>query len=419
MTREEFAQELREALSHLYDPHCLRRSPLAALFGVANRLDTPSALARVLTEAIETFKPGPSEPPHSPAWELYVPLAYRYVEQLRPAEVADQLGISERHLRRKEHDALEALADLLWVKYGLGSHEAAPSAVGAPLTPQPQEGTVQSGLAPEVREELAWLKDTAHHCRTDPQEALPDILTLAERLAERHGARLHLALADGLPMLATHPVALRQVLLSLASVALPRARGGDVTFSIQPQRWEVVFRLTCCEYPSGPKPALDDETERLNVAQQLASLSGGRLELCVDARAFDATLTYAALEQLPVLVVDDNADTLQLLQRYAQGTRYRLLCTREPEEAVRLAQECAPQAIVIDVMMPGLDGWALLAQLQQGPQTERIPVVVCTVLPQKDLATFLGASAFLRKPVTRSAFLEALDRALQPEAAPC
>jgi len=420
MTRDEFVQELRKALNHLYEPHCLRRSPLAALFGVANRFDTPSALARILTEAIETFKPAPGEPPRSPAWELYVPLAYRYVEQLRPADVADQLGISERHLRRKEHEALEALADLLWDKFDLGSHPAAlPAAHGDQPGAEVQDSPAAAGLTPEAHGELAWLKDAAHQCRTDPQEALPDVLTVAERLAERHRVRLHLAVADELPPLATHPVALRQVLLSLVSVALPRARDGEVRLSVQPERWEVVFRLICSEYPSGPKPPLDDETERLNVAQQLASLSGGQLELRVDARAFDATLVYAALEQLPVLVVDDNADTLQLLQRYAQGTRYRLLCTRDPEEAVRLARECAPQAIVIDLMMPGLDGWAVLAQLQQHPQTERIPVIVCTVLPQKDLATFLGASAFLRKPVTRPAFLEALDRALQPEAAPC
>jgi CheY-like chemotaxis protein len=79
-----------------------------------------------------------------------------------------------------------------------------------------------------------------------------------------------------------------------------------------------------------------------------------------------------------------------------------------------LAEELFPKVIVLDVMMPQIDGWELLASLRQHPNTSHIPVVVCTILPQEDMALSLGASGFVRKPVTRHIFLAALDRQVAP-----
>jgi CheY-like chemotaxis protein len=112
---------------------------------------------------------------------------------------------------------------------------------------------------------------------------------------------------------------------------------------------------------------------------------------------------------LPVLVVDDNADVLQLLQRYSAGTRYRLIGTRDPEQVLSLTEKFSPQVIILDVMMPQVDGWRVLGRLRQHPRTSHIPIIVCTILAQEALALSLGASAFIRKPVTRQVFLAALD----------
>jgi CheY-like chemotaxis protein len=368
-------------------------------------LDTPSALQRILTEAIQSLKPNIDEPTDSPAWETYVPLSYRYVERLRPSEIANQLSISVRHLRRKEHDALEALSDLLWVKYDLESASDMGTDSGA---------VAEAAMhAPAVDEELDWLKDAVHKSSLDLEQTLPDILHLAQRLADRHGVRLETRIAGDLPLVAVDQVALRQILLNLITVAIPRASGGQVAVAVELERWEVGFRIRCEEYPSGPKPTLDDETDNLNLAQQLAQLCGARLALAVDARTFDAMLTLPAVEQMPVLVIDDNADTLQLLGRFTSGTRYHLIAARDPGAVVSLVDEFSPQIIVLDVMMPGVDGWGVIEQLQQNPLTAHIPIVVCTILAQKELATFLGASAFLRKPVSRQAFLSALDHQIE------
>ncbi len=410
LSRDLFLRYLREGLVHLYEPRHLRQSPLATLFGVANRFDTASALQRIIVDAVRSLEPPAGEPARSRAWEIYESLFYRYVEQLSQAEVAEQMRMSSRHLRRKERDALEVLADRLWSRFDLGAMPLGEPCEGS----EPSRGseTEEEG-GPTMDGGLSWLTNGSQASVADLHRILPGVLDLAGKLAQEHRVHLETAVAEILPDVPADPVALRQCLLSLLTVAIPRAAGGQVSFAARPLGWQVELRVQCSEYPSGPKPALADETASLNMAQQLAALIKGRLTLTVDARAFDAILTLSAVEQLPVLVIDDNQDALQLLQRYTLGTRYRFVGTRDPEQALALAAEFSPQAVVLDVMMPHLDGWELLGRLRQHPATANIPIIVCTILAQKEMARLLGANAFLKKPVTRQAFLAALDQTLE------
>ena len=66
--------------------------------------------------------------------------------------------------------------------------------------------------------------------------------------------------------------------------------------------------------------------------------------------------------------------------------------------------------IVVDIMMPQVDGLQVLSRFRHHPMLGKIPVLVCSVLPQKDLAASLGASGFLQKPIRREPFLAALDQ---------
>ena len=405
LTNEQFLKHLRDVLNHLYDPGRLRQSPLAALFGVADRFDTPATLQRILTEAIESFKPKAGEPPRSHGRRVYDLLLYRYVQQFSQQEVANQLGMSVRHLRREQRVALEALAYHLWKQFDLETKLRETVDTGAAA----QTTATGSGANFAVDEELAWLKDAPPERPTNLSQTLPAVLDLVHPLAVQHGVGLETALADALPQLAVHPVALRQTLLNLLSVAVRRAGSGKVRVSTRPLRWEVEIEVQCTRVPAALRPASNNEEASLDMAHRLADLCGGRLTLSTED-AFDATLVLPALEQLPVLVIDDNADTLQLLQRYAAGTRYRLIGTQEPEQALSLVEEFSPQVILVDVMMPQVDGWEVLGQLRQHPLTAHIPVVVHTILAQEELALSLGASALLRKPVTRQDFLAALDR---------
>jgi CheY-like chemotaxis protein/signal transduction histidine kinase len=410
MTEEQFLHHLRYALNHLYDPHYLHDSPLADLLGVTDRANAPAGLRRILTEAIEALKPAGSPPSQSRAWRIYELLFYRYVQQFNQQEVADQLGLSVRHLRREQQIALEELACRLREQFDLTDKLDATENKEAAAATEPVEAIGPAAVADTaVSEDLTWLKDGTEKT-SDLGQTLPTVLNLVRPLAARHGVALDIVTADFLPDLAVHPVALRQVLLNLLSTAIPKAEGGRVRISAQPSGWEVEIQVVCTDPGLHPSPILDDDRRRLDMTRQLTSLSGGQVTLSPDERIFAATLRLPILERFPVLVIDDNADVLQLLQRYASGTRYQVFGARDPEQAISLAEQLLPQIIVLDVMMPKVDGWEVLGRLQQHPITGHIPIVVCTILAQEELALSLGASAFLRKPLSRQAFLAALDQ---------
>jgi CheY-like chemotaxis protein len=407
MNREAFVRHLRDALNHLQDPERLRQSPLAALLGLSGRFDTFSALQRALIEAVESLEPDPDEPPQSRAWRAYESLYYRYVQQFTQQEVADQLGIGPRHLRREQLAALEGLADVLWRQYALDRRTRADD--GGVLV---EEAERQSST---VTDELAWLKDATLGGPTDAEQAVSTAMDLVRPLAERHGVNL-VKSTGALPGLAVHPVAASQLLLSLLTIAIHRSRGGQVSVSTKALAYEAELVICGARSPRiGQQELSTDDADSLDLARRLVAMGGGKLTLADDPDGFQAMLRLPALNQLPVLVIDDSADTQQLLQRYAAGTRYRIIGTRDPEQAIDLAKEFAPQVVVLDVMMPQVDGWQVLGRLRQHPATERTPIVVCTILAQEELALCLGANAFLRKPISRQSFLGALAQVLQEE----
>ena len=307
LTREQFIKCLRDALNHFHDPARLRRSALAPLLGVENRFDTSLALQRILTEAIESLKPADDEPYQSRAWRIYDSLHCCYVQQLNQYVVADQLGMSTRQLRREQHVALEELADRLWQQYDLK----------AELTPKTVECADADPAAeplPALDDELAWLRNGPPEKPTDLERAFSDVVDLARPLAAQHNVRLYVERADELPMLAVHPVAFSQMLLNLLTVAIQRMPGGAVSAKVHRLKWEVEIQVRCAGSVPNPQPPSGDEATSLDMAHRLAQLSRGRLTRALEQSGFIATLTLPALEQLPVLVIEDNADTLQLLR---------------------------------------------------------------------------------------------------------
>ena len=400
-----FVKQVRDALKHLHDLKYLHQSPLASLLGVDGRFDTPVALQEILTRAIERLEPAPGDPDRAQALTTYECLFYLYVQRFSQQEVADQLGISARQLRREQGTAIDALAHFLWQEHDLSSRlRLAAAGSGATLSQEDEPGA-------DMRQEPAWIRNAPQAEPTHLSQALSDVLDLARPLAGKYGVEIGIKTTDNLPCLAIHPVALNQMLLGLLSVAIHRSAGHALCVSAQLRRWEIEIQILS----QGPSQATAQSSDQasLDVARQLAHLCGGRLTLSDDGTAFQATLAIPALEQLPVLVIEDSTDTLQLFRRYASGTRYRLIASPDPEQALALAERLRPRIIVLDVMMPQVGGWKVLARLHQHPLIGDTPIVVCTILPQEELALSLGANGYLRKPVARQDFLAALDHQIR------
>lgn len=411
---DSFIRELRSALNHLYDPDSLRQNPLADVFGVSNRFDTPSALQNLLTRAIESLKPvlGAANKAHMQA--IYDLLLYRYVQQLNQDEIANQLGISVRHLRRQQNLAIYELARQLWEQYHLDKGQGpaqpgGPTETGVSDTPQPTgTGDVMKEDS-DLSEELSWLKNASHQTTTDLSLALPEALTLIQPMAEQKNTRiLRKEAITGLVQ--AHPVAFQQVVLNLLSIAIQLARGGTVYLDSQEASGQSTLQISG-EVDDPLAMPVAEEQNWLGAVRKLIEMSHGSFDFRIDANRFLAQVSFHHVDPVMVLVVDDNPEIITMMQRFAAETMFQIIGTNDPKTAVDQALQVQPDLIVLDIMMPQLDGLQVLSRIKHHPLLGRVPVVVCSVLPQKDLAASLGANGFLQKPFQRDAFITTLNNA--------
>lgn len=114
-----------------------------------------------------------------------------------------------------------------------------------------------------------------------------------------------------------------------------------------------------------------------------------------------------------VLIIEDDPDQRRLLERMLQGLGWRVAIAHDGENGLAVAESSSPDAIVLDVMMPRLNGYQTCRRLKANPATAGIPVVMCTMKDQpadEFWATEVGADAFLGKPVDVSRLVQTLDR---------
>jgi len=119
------------------------------------------------------------------------------------------------------------------------------------------------------------------------------------------------------------------------------------------------------------------------------------------------------LEGRVILVVDDEEDALLMLTRMIEDFGCIVLPASSGEEALRLARKSQPDAITLDLLMPGTDGWAVLKELKGDPVLQDIPVVVISVVAEEQRGTIIGALDVLPKPINRDNLIRVLKRSQQ------
>jgi signal transduction histidine kinase/CheY-like chemotaxis protein len=115
----------------------------------------------------------------------------------------------------------------------------------------------------------------------------------------------------------------------------------------------------------------------------------------------ESTLEKIPLDAPTILVIDDDLAARDLLVRALTRERFRVCTASGAEEGLRVARELHPDAITLDVFMPGADGWSALSALKADPATADIPVIMVTMSEDKRLSYVLGATEYLSKPVDR------------------
>ncbi len=413
-TGGQFIEELNRALHHLYDPNVLLDSSLMSTFGLDHRADAVTVLQRILTDAIESLQPPDSAPPGSQAWRLYYILYYRFTEQMLQREVAIELSLSIRQLRRQEKIALQMLGNHLVASYDLERRDSLPASA--------QTDGWDPNVVPRTpsrERELDWLERTIPSEPVVVCEMIAAVLKTVRPLLEALLVSLKCSVPEDLPPLTVQQTTLQQALLHVITMAARKVPHGRLEIAAQPLSRpacvQILITALCGDASAvnGNRIESPGNADYLEMAEELLRMSGGSLQVTRDGNAqrpFSASIIVPTAERLSILVIDDNVDTLHLMQRYLSGSRYHFCGTAKPQESLPMAKQVQPLLVVLDVMLPGIDGWELLGRLREHPKTRHLPVIVCSILPQDQLALALGAADYLRKPVSQRELLSALDR---------
>lgn len=130
-----------------------------------------------------------------------------------------------------------------------------------------------------------------------------------------------------------------------------------------------------------------------------------------DTRSDESTAPDQAAPKT-ILVIDDFEGTRELFTYILRKEGYTVATAANGAEGLRLAREIRPTAIILDVIMPQMDGWTVLQHLKADPELADIPVLMATVLEEQSKGYVLGAADYLTKPLDRKKLITILDKYL-------
>jgi signal transduction histidine kinase/DNA-binding response OmpR family regulator len=270
--------------------------------------------------------------------------------------------------------------------------------------------------------------------------------------ARSKGLTLRAEAASGLDSVTSDPARVLQIVSNLVGNALKFTERGSITVRFEPReddRWAIVVSDTGIGIPEDEHAAIFDEFRQgeaaehrgrggtglgLAIVKKLAGVLGGTVSVESD-RGKGSRFTIVLPRELPrdtpvlapaaepvawpvparprrsVLIVDDDEGVRRLLAYELQPLGVEILEAADGRTAIEIATAETPDAILLDVLMPGLDGWATLRSLKERPETRNIPVVILSVVENRAFGLSLGAFDYLVKPVDVSQLLDTLSRA--------
>jgi CheY-like chemotaxis protein len=393
---ENFRQHLQNALMYLHNPNYSVPEELRNILSLSTEDGLPE-FQSTLMKAIESLRPGLNMPSGSRAEYIYEVLRQRFVMGLTQEKVAERLDLSLRSLQRLQHEATHVLARALWEL----------RQVDLPAMGQ-LETELQTGWSSQLQQELLLLQAQS----PDAECQLAEALAGAARIFQvKSGKRIPIIFPEDNreAKVRFHPTVLRQIVVSLLDTISRSMPDGQIRLEINAGHKEIVLSITAV-----PAPAVSPD---LSLAQELLSMQKGAIQTSHEQELMkiDVHLPLQKTHQaeLTVLVVDDNRDLVNLYQSYCASSNYKIEAINEGKGIFDAVERTKPAIILLDILLPDVDGWDLLLELHVNPLTKDIPIIVCSVVTDEQLVLDLGAALYLRKPVWRQQLLAGFEKALQ------
>lgn len=266
-------------------------------------------------------------------------------------------------------------------------------------------------------------------------------IALVRERAARHAITLTVDIDPELDLIETDELRFKQVVLNLLSNAVKfTPDGGHVEVRAEPAGQSLTVTVTDDGVGIPPEdqqrifeafdqgrrgPAREEGTGLgLTLCRRIVTLMGGTMSLrsavgvgstfafTVPVRhtgAAAAKVTNGGADSV-VVVIDDDRRSLDLLTAYLDGQGVRVVRARNGRDGLATIRRVRPLATLLDIRLPGVDGWTVLDDLQSDPQTRPMPVIIVSILDEKARGLAAGAADYLTKPVRRDDLLDALRR---------
>ncbi len=383
---DDFIEQVKDVLENLYDIPYLQRHALAAFINAeaasANRLQGQT-LRRKILELLEYLSPGVSVNFRSPQARLYNLLHLRYVEGMTVQQTANKLGISPRQAYRDLRKGEERIAMLLWEEihssHGDETHEVTNN------------------------EEIEMPSFSPKLSRVNINSLVLQSLKAVGSLAEMRSVEVAFSEAQSAAFFYSDSVVAQQIITSVISHTLQSIHGCELWITVEEKAGKLHLILSFDkDRPEGDSVILDQATKTLT----------SKLGWIIEEYAEDA-LHHVAVQissqKASILVIDDNEGIIDLFKRFLVGVECQVIGATDSGEGIRQAKTAKPDVIFLDVMMPGVDGWEVLQTLQNNESTRQIPVVICSVFNDPELALSLGAEQVMSKPIRQENLLSVLQ----------
>jgi signal transduction histidine kinase/CheY-like chemotaxis protein len=281
---------------------------------------------------------------------------------------------------------------------------------------------------------------------------LEDVVGTARQLADQNKNRLIVESPENVGTLTVDPMRLRQILLNLLSNACKFTKQGEVKLRVKKvvdgRSWvEIAVADTGIGMTPDQQAKLfeeftqaDSSTARqyggtglgLAITRRLARMMGGDVTVISEpgkGSVFTVRLPAGGASPAPlstssdgarlptaecILVIDDDATARELIADHLKAEGFSVVPAAGGAEGLKLAKELRPTAITLDVMMPDLDGWSVLAALRKDPDLADIPVIMITIVDEHRRGIALGAAGFLTKPIDRERLRRVISRFRAP-----
>ena len=288
----------------------------------------------------------------------------------------------------------------------------------------------------------------------DVGKMVEDVAATVQPLLDKNANSLRVELSRDVSLIRGDQVKVRQMLFNLLSNATKFTERGVITLATERERGtdgrdEVVFRvadtgigMTAEQLGRLFQPFMQAEASTtkkyggtglgLAITKHFAEMMGGgvtvasepgkgttftvRVPVVVADEATDRNEAArvhthefaAAADAATVLVIDDDPTVRDMIGRMLAKEGYHVVTAANGADGLTLAAEARPDVITLDIMMPGMDGWSVLSKLKADPALTAIPVVVMTIVDDRNLGFALGASDYLTKPIDRERLAEVL-----------